>query len=81
MAVAEFETSDRRLRQTLSLSQLTLLSLGAIVGSGWLFAALSTNSSTGGAAPVSWAVGGILVLSLALTYKGERCYFDKFMPG
>lgn len=68
MAVAEFESNDRKLRQTLSLSQLTLLSLGAIVGSGWLFAALGANTSTGGSAVLSWVIGGILVLFVALTY-------------
>lgn len=66
--VAEFESNDRRLRQALSLSQLLLLSLGAIVGSGWLFAALGADSTAGGSAVVSWVVGGILVLLIALTY-------------
>lgn len=69
MAVAGgMQDSDRQLKRSLSLSQLLMLSLGAIVGSGWLFAALAANSSTGGSAFVSWAIGGVLVLFIALAY-------------
>ena len=43
----DFETSDRRLRRNLSLSQLYFLSMGAIIGSGWLFASLAADSVAG----------------------------------
>ena len=64
----DFEFTDRMLKRNLGLSQLLLLSLGAIVGSGWLFAVLSANTGAGGGAFISWIVGGILVLLIALTY-------------
>lgn len=69
MAIAAgMEDSDRRLKRSLSLSQLLMLSLGAIVGSGWLFAALAANSGAGGGAFISWGIGGVLVLFIALAY-------------
>ncbi|MHB8342590.1 MAG: APC family permease, partial [Mycobacteriales bacterium] len=64
----DFEASDRKLARTLSRSQLLLLSLGAIIGSGWLFSALAAAAGTGPSAVLSWVVGGILVLFIALTY-------------
>ncbi|MGH9071074.1 MAG: APC family permease, partial [Acidimicrobiales bacterium] len=67
--VADFEANDRKLKQALGPIQLLMLSLGAIIGSGWLFAVLSADSSAGGASVVSWVVGGILVLFIALSYS------------
>lgn len=66
--LAGFEESDRRLKKTMGLTQLTALSLGAIIGSGWLFAVLSADSVAGPAAVVSWVIGGICVLFIAVTY-------------
>lgn len=67
-AVGDFEASDRKLKRDLSRSQLLLLSLGAIIGSGWLFASLTADELAGPASIVSWVVGGILVLFIALSY-------------
>ncbi len=64
----DFETSDRRLRRNLSLSQLYFLSMGAIIGSGWLFASLAADSVAGPASAFSWIIGGVLVLLIALNY-------------
>jgi amino acid transporter len=65
---SDFEASDRKLKRELSRSQLLLLSLGAIIGSGWLFASLTADSLAGPASIVSWVVGGILVLLIAISY-------------
>jgi len=67
-AAADFEASDRRLGRVLTRSQLLLLSLGAIIGSGWLFSALSADELAGPASVVSWIVGGILVMLIAISY-------------
>jgi len=67
-SVGDFEASDRKLKRDLSRSQLLLLSLGAIIGSGWLFASLTADELAGPASIVSWVVGGILVLFIALSY-------------
>ena len=64
----DFEATDRRLRRHLSLSQLYFLSMGAIIGSGWLFASLAADSVAGPASAFSWIIGGVLVLLIALNY-------------
>jgi len=68
MPVGRFEESDRKLKRVLSRSQLLMLSLGAIIGSGWLFAALDADATTGPSSVISWVIGGILVIFIALTY-------------
>ena len=60
--------SDKKLRKELSFRDLLMLSLGGIIGSGWLFAVLSANAEAGPAVIVSWIVGGILVLFIAVNY-------------
>jgi amino acid transporter len=66
--VAEFEAADRGLHKTMSLQQLLFLSLGAIIGSGWLFAVLGADAVAGPASVISWVVGGVFVLLIALAY-------------
>ncbi len=66
--VSGFERSDLKLHRTMGLTQLTALSLGAIIGSGWLFAVLSADGTAGPASVVSRVIGGICVLFIALTY-------------
>lgn len=64
----EFEAEDKHLRKTLSFQGLFFLSMGGIIGSGWLLAALGASSIAGPAVILSWLIGGILVLLIALTY-------------
>ncbi len=66
--VASYEATDLKLRKTMGLTQLTALSLGAIIGSGWLFAVLSADSTAGPASLFSWLIGGVCVLFIAFTY-------------
>jgi len=47
---------------------LLFASLGSIIGSGWLFGALYASEVAGPAALVSWVIGGIAVLLLALVH-------------
>ena len=65
---ASYERTDLQLRKTMGLTQLTALSLGAIIGSGWLFAVLSADSVAGPASLFSWLIGGVCVLFIAFTY-------------
>jgi len=60
--------ADKALRKELSLTQLLLLSLGGIIGSGWLFAALYASEDANASAVLSWIIGGIVVLFVALVY-------------
>jgi amino acid transporter len=68
MATTDFEATDRRLRRSMSFQHLFFLSMGAIIGSGWLFGVLAADSIAGPAVVFSWAIGGIMVLFIALTY-------------
>ncbi|HLX39111.1 MAG TPA: APC family permease, partial [Ktedonobacteraceae bacterium] len=65
---AEHESSDRKLRKALSFQDLFFLSMGGIIGSGWLLAVLGADGIAGPAVVLSWIIGGILVLFIALTY-------------
>jgi amino acid transporter len=65
---AEFEATDNRLHKTMGFNQLLFLSVTAIIGSGWLFAALKSSVVAGPAAIVSWAVGGAFIIFIAFTF-------------
>jgi len=60
--------SDKQLRRALGKFELLYLSLGGIIGSGWLFASLKTATYAGGAAVLSWIIAGILVMFIGLSY-------------
>ena len=64
----DFEATDRRLRRSMSFQHLFFLSMGAIIGSGWLFAVLGADATAGPAVIFSWIIGGILVMLIALNY-------------
>lgn len=47
---------------------LLLIAIGGIIGSGWLFGPLYAAQIAGPAAIVSWILGGILMIIIALTF-------------
>jgi amino acid transporter len=47
---------------------LLFASVGSIIGSGWLFGALNASIAAGPAAVISWALGGVMILLIALVY-------------
>ncbi len=59
---------DKRLSKSLNTWDLYFLSLGGIIGSGWLFAASAAATTAGPASILSWLIGGIIVLFIALVY-------------
>ncbi|MEL9970028.1 APC family permease [Metallosphaera sp.] len=61
--------SDKQLRRSLGKLELLYLSLGGIIGSGWLFGALYTAEDAGGSAILSWIIAGILVMFVGLAYS------------
>ena len=67
-ALASTEVADRQLHRSLSFWELFCLSMGAIIGSGWLLATLGASSFAGPAVFIAWIIGGILILFLALNY-------------
>jgi amino acid transporter len=62
------EGSDQKLRRALTTTDLLMLSLGGIIGSGWLFAAAGASTLAGPAAIYSWIIGGLIVLVIALVF-------------
>ncbi len=56
------------MRRDVGLLGLTFTSVGCVIGSGWLLSALLAASVAGPAAIIAWAIGGVIVLVLALVY-------------
>ncbi len=60
--------NDKKLKKVLTSWDLYFISLGAIIGSGWLFAESASAGTAGPAAILSWAIGGTMVLVITLVY-------------
>ncbi|HEX3924460.1 MAG TPA: APC family permease [Streptosporangiaceae bacterium] len=52
----------------MGLRGLTLISLGSIIGSGWLLGALTASKVAGGASILSWLLAGLVLALLALVH-------------
>lgn len=61
-------TTGTGLRRTVGFSALMFISLGSIIGSGWLLGALTAAKSAGGASILSWLLAGAIVILLALVH-------------
>jgi amino acid transporter len=71
MAAAEsgvVPASENQLKRAVNLRGLTLISLGSIIGSGWLLGALTASKVAGGASILSWIIGGLVLSVLALVH-------------
>jgi amino acid transporter len=60
--------SGHKLQREVSTIGLLFFSLGSIIGSGWLFGALYASQVAGPAAIISWIIGGLVMLILALVH-------------
>ncbi|OBR46301.1 APC family permease [Paraburkholderia tropica] len=60
--------NEGNFKAQLSLADVTFIGLGAIFGSGWLFAASHVAGIAGPAGVFSWLIGGVAVLLLGLVY-------------
>lgn len=67
-ADAPAATRGPGLRRTVGFSALMFISLGSIIGSGWLLGALTAAKSAGGASILSWVLAGVIVVLLALVH-------------
>src|SRR3954451_14814936 len=56
------------LRRPIGRTGLLFAGVGSIIGSGWLFGALNASIVAGPAASISWAIGGGMILMIALCY-------------
>ena len=59
---------DHRLKRDMGLVGLLFASVGSIIGSGWLFGALSAAQLAGPASILSWSIGAIMVAFIGLCY-------------
>lgn len=57
-----------RFKKQLTLTDFTMIGLGAIFGSGWLFSASHVAEIAGPAGIGSWVIGGVAVLLLGIVY-------------
>ncbi|WP_028934694.1 APC family permease [Pseudonocardia spinosispora] len=60
--------TERGLRKDVRLVGLLFTSVGAIIGSGWLFGAQSAANTAGPAAVLSWVIGGVMIMAIAFVY-------------
>jgi amino acid transporter len=67
-APTERAFEEPKLKRQVGLRGLTLLSLGSIIGSGWLLGALGAAQSAGPASLVSWILAGTILATLALVH-------------
>ena len=56
------------LRRDIGIIGLLFASVGSIIGSGWLFGALSAAQEAGPASVVSWLIGAVMVIMIGLCY-------------
>ena len=61
-------SAEHHLRRAVGLRALTMISIGSIIGSGWLLGALTAAKVAGAASVVSWVLGGLVLALLALVH-------------
>jgi amino acid transporter len=59
---------DSGLHRHIGRTGLLFAAVGSIIGSGWLFGALNASQLAGPAALIAWALGGVMILLVGLTY-------------
>lgn len=57
-----------KFKRSIGISGLLFTGIGSIVGSGWLFGPLYAAQIAGPAAIISWVLGGIMMIIIALTF-------------
>ncbi|MGJ8514493.1 APC family permease [Carnimonas bestiolae] len=60
--------SSGDLKKGLGLLDLTLLGVGSMIGSGWLFAGAKSAALAGSDAGWAWLLGAVIILLIALTF-------------
>lgn len=59
---------DRGLKRDIGKIGLLFTGVGSIIGSGWLFGAFEAASLVGPAAIISWILGAVMIIIVALNY-------------
>jgi amino acid transporter len=68
MSTADLSEVPPRLRRDIGLLPLFMVSAGSVIGSGWLLGTLNASKVAGPAAIISWVIGVILLIGIALIY-------------
>jgi amino acid transporter len=68
MSTADLSEVPPRLRRDIGLLPLFMVSAGSVIGSGWLLGTLNASKAAGPAAIISWIIGVILLIGVALIY-------------
>jgi amino acid transporter len=68
MSTADISEVPPRLRRDIGLLPLFMVSAGSVIGSGWLLGTLNASKVAGPAAIISWIIGVILLIGIALIY-------------
>jgi amino acid transporter len=66
--VPQGASGEYHLHRKVGLRPLTLISLGSIIGSGWLLGALHAAQVAGAASLISWVIAGVVLAILALVH-------------
>ncbi|HUK73100.1 MAG TPA: APC family permease [Streptosporangiaceae bacterium] len=66
--VSPARSEEHHLHRAVGLRGLTMISLGSIIGSGWLLGALTAAKVAGGASILSWIIAGLVLALLALVH-------------
>ena len=59
---------QHRMRRDIGVIGLLFASVGSIIGSGWLFGALTSAQIAGPAAIFSWIIGAVMIIVIALVF-------------
>lgn len=62
------DTANINVKHKIGLFSAIMLALNSLIGSGWLFGSGSAAKIAGPAAIVSWILGAVIIISIALTY-------------
>ncbi len=66
--MSDVAQNSPRLQREVGLFALFMVSLGSVIGSGWLLGTLNASIVAGPAAIISWIIGAVLLIGIALVY-------------
>jgi len=66
--MSDVSQASPRLKREVGLVALFMVSAGSVIGSGWLLGTLNASIVAGPAAIISWVIGAILLIGIALVY-------------
>src|SRR5699024_7912183 len=66
--MATEKKKKRGLKREIGLMGLLFSAIGSIIGSGWLFGALSAAEKAGPSSIFAWGIGGVLIIFIGLCY-------------